>query len=344
MALGVAAVIGGLGIFYGGLAAFFPEPFPAPPISRFAALDEKLRFHREHPDFQPTLISVGSSVAWRQIAGDIYAEYAGGKTRFLDASIVHLKIHQTRAMLDFYLDHFQQVDHIVMITSLPDYENCTTEPRELFNASEAAAYAFGQWPAAYFYLRYFAPRRFVQTALSREAKTQPFLGDMYIDDWGSGPLQVPDSMKRGLRYGTIEVDKACVQELGRLIGDVAERGKHLTIVFPPIHPEYRKQYPQSIKTLSQIIQHAREVGARHGARIIDLHADDAYGDKDYFDALHLQYPAVRRLSAQVVERLGQRSVAGKFAVRHPQDGRLQDSRLQDGRPQDGLGSGRTVME
>ena len=62
IAAGAVAVFGGLATAYGALKTVWPESLPAPAISRLVQIDEKLRFLRRHPEIDPKILAVGSSI------------------------------------------------------------------------------------------------------------------------------------------------------------------------------------------------------------------------------------------------------------------------------------------
>src|SRR3546814_17453906 len=88
-----------------------PQSPPAPPITRCTARYEKLRFLRLHPGYDPAILAIGSSVAWRQLHGPAFDAVAGRDHAFLNGATVHLQTHQSRAMLDFYLAPYRNVRH-----------------------------------------------------------------------------------------------------------------------------------------------------------------------------------------------------------------------------------------
>ncbi len=243
-------ILAGFGVLVGGLTAvgvaiahFAPGNMPAPAISRLVHMDEKLRFIRERPALDPTILAVGSSVTWRQLAGGVFDAVAGGAGGFLNGGTALLQVHQTRVMSRFYLDHFPNVRTLLVLVGLPDFSDCTIQPEHLVAQKDAARYTFNDWPAAYFYFRYVSPQRYLRTAMRLPERRTPLIGDLYLDAHGSGPLQVPDTMKRGLRYGKIARDPACVAALNGLVADTEARGVQLVLVFAPIHPDYRAGYP-----------------------------------------------------------------------------------------------------
>ena len=301
-ALGILAgallVYGGLAAGYGALAAIWPGRLPAPAISRLVPLDEKLRFLRRNEHLDPRVLAVGSSITWRQIAGGEFAPAAGGAGAFLNGATGYLRIHQTRDLLEFYLTHYPNVRTVLLLTGPPDFENCTAEPAALLDHDDAAAYAFEGAPDFYFYLRYFTPQRYLRSAMTLDRRTRPLTGDLFLDRYGSSPLEVPDEMLVGLRYGGVELDPACVAALERLSRELAGRGIALVLVFAPIHPEYRREFPKVVDKLRRLAEtlEGRPAGNRTVINLID---EGSFGAGDYFDAFHLQWPAVRRLSRQV---------------------------------------------
>lgn len=301
--LGCLGLVGGLGAIYGALAFFMPASMPPPPISRLAAMDEKLRFLREHPEFDPVLIAVGSSITWRQVAGAPFEKAAGGSGHFLNGATVKLQIHQTRDLVDFYLANYSNISNVLLMVGLPDFEDCSSEPARLFDHDTAKAYAFDRWPSAYFYLRYFAPKRFASTAMTLAGRRTPFTGDLFLDDYGSGPLDVPEKMKRGLRYSEIQTDPACIDKLVEMSRSLTARGVQMTLVFPPVHPEYRLAYPAAMPTLCRIAKDVAVATKEDSIRILLMPSDPSYTESDFFDAFHLQYPAVQRFSTRVAQEM-----------------------------------------
>lgn len=198
------------------------------------------------------------------------------------------------------------------MASLPDFGDCTTEPENLVALDDAARYAFDDWPAAYFYFRYVSPQRYLRTAMTLAGRRTPLTGDLYLDAYGSSPLQVPDGKKRGLRYDEISRDPACVAALDGLIADTRARSIQLVLVFPPIHPDYRSRYPAEIAWLSGVATRvaAKEKQQERKAVVLDMIRDPSFAKNDFFDAFHLQWNAVKALSARIAASLEVTAVPG----------------------------------
>jgi hypothetical protein len=124
---------------------------------------------------------------------------------------------------------------------------------------------------------------------------------MYIDAFGSGPAQVPEGVDLGLRYGVADYDPACVDAFIELSKLTNARGINLTLVFAPVHPKFRSAYPETMQELSRIA--SRIKSEEHKTKVLFLADDPSFESKDFFDALHLQWSAVPRLSRQVARAL-----------------------------------------
>jgi hypothetical protein len=71
----VAGAVACLGVIAGAIAYLsHVKRMPAPAMTLVQHLDEKLRYLRDHPEFTPELVAVGSSIAWRQLDGSPLAE------------------------------------------------------------------------------------------------------------------------------------------------------------------------------------------------------------------------------------------------------------------------------
>jgi len=128
----------------------------------------------------------------------------------------------------------------------------------------------------------------------------PFTGELFLDRYGSGPLQVPTSMRRGLRYGAIEPDPTCVAELIALSRDLAARHRRLVLVFTPLHPDYRRAYPGVASWLAEIAAQVESATGADRTHVVSLHDHPDFAAPDFFDAVHLEWPGVKRLSKLIL--------------------------------------------
>ena len=125
------------------------------------------------------------------------------------------------------------------------------------------------------------------------------MGEMWMDEFGSGPMQWTESMMRGLRYGAITLDKHCADALHDLVSDLTTR-VFTVVIFPPIHPEYRQLFQQTITDLKAVAEELR-VSTSGKVQIIDV-IEDSSRPEDFFDAVHLQWSAVQQLSQSLRTR------------------------------------------
>lgn len=304
MALGALATPAVLLSLYLGVSRYLPDHLPAPAITSLEPLDEKLRYLRDRFDGEtPDVLTVGSSITWRHLDGDTLVRAAGGDLTVLNGGTGLLKTHQTRAMVQFYLDRFPGIVTIATFVGLPDFDDCKRRPASLMDPEDAAAYAFEQAEPLPLYLEYFAPVRYVRTGLNLPERTEPLTGDLWQDEYGSGPMQIPQEMQEGLRYGRIDLDPLCIDQLVALAVDMEAAGKRFVIVFAPTHPDYWKYYPGGLNRLRATIAQVKQRVRPHGAQVVDMHVDPDYLAADFWDAFHMQWAAVRRFTAEIAPAL-----------------------------------------
>lgn len=303
MLAGLVTFLAGLVAGYVTVAIIWPGNLPAPAIGRLVHLDEKLRFIREHPDLDPSILAVGSSITWRQLDGAAFGRQPDGRPSFFNGATGALKIHQTADLTEFYLAHFRHVKTVLVMTNQEDFSDCTTAPAAMLDHGAAAAYAFDDWPAAYFYFRYFSPERYVRTAWTLGERRRPLIGDLHLDRYGSGPLSVPASMQRGLRYHAIDTDPTCLAALVELSHRLAQRHIRLVVVFPPVHPTFRRANPGFDRWTERTMHRLAAETAGDQTLIVPLFDNPGFTADDFYDAYHLQWPAVRRLSPIIAAAL-----------------------------------------
>jgi hypothetical protein len=296
-----------IGLLGGGLLTFaaigaglgflaWSNRLAAPPITKLEFLDEKLRFLREHPDLDPTLMVVGSSMAWRQFDGEPFASKLG-QGRVLNGATAFLKVHQTRFLTSFYMTHLPELRTIILMLGPPDFENCTTVPADLFDPEDASGYAFERDFTAPLYIRYFSPALYLRRARNYQQRQVPLLGDLWMDKYGSGPMQWKPEMIKELRYGEQRFDHACTDALLAMIKDIKAKGIRPVLVFSPVHPEFRRRYPETMHQLKQVAAQA-QAEVRPGVDLFDM-SESEFPASDFFDAVHLQWTAVQRFSGRL---------------------------------------------
>lgn len=304
--LAMAAMAAGAGALAAGavwVSSLGPEGFPAPAISTNMFLNEKFRFLRNRPEFDPQILVVGSSLSWRQIDGAVLEPLTGGPDKVLNGATGYLAVHQTRDLMDFYLDHYRNVRTVIVAIGPPDLSDCTNLPAEIFHRETARQYVFGEWPEPYFYARFFKPRRYMSVARNFNARKQPPLGDLFIDSYGAGPREVPAPRELDLEYSAFDPDPACTSALIGLSDDLAARAIELVVVFSPVHPQYRKKFPEVGEWIGAT---ARQIKAATAGKpvLVLMHYDDSqFAASDFRDAMHLQWHAVGRFSHLIADAM-----------------------------------------
>jgi hypothetical protein len=301
--VGFGGTFAGLLVLFFGVYLFAADRLPAPAITPIAQIDEKLQFIRDNPQIDPRILAVGSSITWRQLAGDEFRNAAGGRQHFLNGGVVHLQVDDTQQFANFYLDNYPNVETVLMLTGLPDFQDCSSDHQPMFDPDSARGFSFERYPSVLYYLRYFSPQRYARGLLNGAEQRVPFYGDHYIDKFGSGPVKLADGATLGLRYGAMGADSACIDAMEKFAKDIAARGVQLFVVFAPIHPEYRNTYRQSIKELEKVIAEVRKRIVGEKTFVLDLHASAQFDAKDFFDAFHLVWPGAQILSEIIVTDL-----------------------------------------
>jgi hypothetical protein len=185
---------------------------------------------------------------------------------------------------------------------MPDFRDCSTEPAELLDRADAADYAFARRPAWRYYLKYFALARYAKLIVSMPRARALFIGDRYLDPFGTTPQW--SLAPGGLNYGSLSVDRACEQALVGLAADLQQRGIRALLVFAPVHPDYRRLFPEVASDGRALADRLAAAVAPLGGVVIDLQEDPGFAAGDFTDAFHLQWPAVRRLSRRLAEVAG----------------------------------------
>jgi hypothetical protein len=285
------------------LLQFRPMHMPAPAVSQVEALDVKFQHMRKHPTLDPDVIAVGSSMTWRHFDGKNFEAHSG--LSFFNGGTSYLKIHQSRYLANFYSDMYD-ARFYVKLTSLPDFEDCTTVPASLFDREDVEDYVTGAKPEWFYYLKYLALTRYVRTGLELPQRMAQLEGDLWQDEYASGPLHIPNL---GLRYGRQDFDPECLRQLYGMSDDLAQAGRHFLVALIPVHPDYLEKYPETEAQLKTLHDDMQIELRRNGHDVVMLAESGAYSPDDFFDAFHLQWPAVQRLSAIIGEQVAVRSIA-----------------------------------
>ncbi|MGP3722278.1 hypothetical protein SAMN05421763_11024 [[Luteovulum] sphaeroides subsp. megalophilum] len=295
-AAGMVLMAGALAAAFTAAAAIWPDRMPPPAISGSIATDEKLKYLRDRGREPVDVLAIGSSITWKHLDG---APFDGRVGNFVNGGTAYLQVHEIRTFTRFYLDLYPRISQVVMLSALPDYGTCAGEGR-IMDLEDAASYVRGRMPEAWFYMRYFAPLRYVLQARRRSERLKPYDAFGYwLDRHGTTPSMLPTEVGYDLRYDEIALDPACLEALDGLNRDLTARGVTFTLVMTPVAPRYSDLHPATTRATERIESFARS----RGIRLIDFFGDPSFEDADFWDAFHMQWPAARRLSREVADTL-----------------------------------------
>jgi hypothetical protein len=277
---------------------------PPPAFSNSLCVDEKLHFLRQEQPSSPTLLVVGSSVAWRHFDGSTLLREAPG-LKPLNGAFCGLRANQTAFATDWLLDHYRDVREVVMIASPQDFQDCTSKPTAFFDRDDVDDYVFGQATPWFYYTRYFSLVSLARNAATVAGKrsganrTDPLV----FDRFGSGPLAA-EGWRGQLLYGAVDKPgPACLSALSQLAQRVHGEGRRLLVAMTPLHPQWRKLYDPDGAMLSRFSNGIREALGESGAQYWDGRQFLA-SDEDFFDAIHLRWSTVPRFTAALIEAFG----------------------------------------
>ncbi|GGC67756.1 hypothetical protein GCM10011504_52170 [Siccirubricoccus deserti] len=313
---------------------------PPPAFTNSICIDEKFAFLRQHPPVSPTLLVIGSSVAWRHFDG-VTAERNSPGTVPLNGAFCGQSANQTVYTANWLLDRYPTVREVLFIAAPQDFDDCTTPPTASFNRQDVDGYVFGGTSPWLYYTRYFSLVSLIRNAIeiadkrSGENRIDPLVFDRY----GSGPIE-SDRNRGRLLYGDVErLDPACFEALSHLSVKLQQEGRRLMVASTPLHPQWKLQYdPQGQmrnRFNSGILAALRTGGGQYWDSNLSFHLDETL----FFDAIHLLWDGVPKFTEALARAFQFGSVAVVPTTRSvaflPPGGR---SLPPEGQAQDGIGS------
>jgi hypothetical protein len=298
------------------LAAFYVFLFalqktgnlPPPAFTNGVCADEKLEFLRARSPKSPTLLVVGSSVAWRHFDGAVFEHAAPGAIP-LNGAFCGFAANQNAFVANWLLARNPSVREVLMIVSPQDFEDCTTRQTEAFNQEDADRFVYQNGSRWELYLRYFSPGALLHNAMTvRKKRVDKNATDSLVfDRYGSWPLEntVLQGLPYGLSYGAVKrQDPACFKAVDDLGRRLQREGRRLMIATTPLHPDWKSLHDPQGRLMAELDAGMRRVpGAEFwngdAANVTDPHA--------FWDALHMRWPAAQVYSKALAEafRYGQ---------------------------------------
>jgi hypothetical protein len=313
-AAGVLSTLGGYAATILLLEQLAPQYLPPPQITNQLHLDEKLRFLRENPHFEPVMLGFGSSGVLRSVDFAPFQRPSGPPFRFLNLGIPGASIKDTRANSRFFLSKFAGTGAVLTMLVPPDFESCS-EPAKPFDHEDAWAFATGRVSSLWFYLKYFSIFDFAvdMTRIAEERKmTARGERRLYYDPFGSGPVEMEPG-KTWNTYTPRSLDPACFAELSAWSRELQAAGIALYVVIFPVSPEWIEGTPGARDYVASFERRIRSALREPGVRIIEGRALFDGAPDSHVDAYHLQWSAARRFSQKLSA-----AIAPELAVAFPQ--------------------------
>lgn len=298
------SILGMFGLFYGGLFALAATGnLPPPAFSNSICVDEKLAFLRREQPESPSLLVIGSSVAWRHFDGGTVTRRLPG-TVPLNGAFCGQTMDQTAFSANWLLDRYPTARDVLLIVAPQDFDDCGATNDAYFDREDVDDYVFDNaspWP---FYTRYFSLESLLRNARGIAAKRSGAnqIDPLVFDRYGSGPLDTAAS-RGALLYGKVgRLDPDCFAALSRLSARLAGEGRRLMVASTPLHPTWRvTQDPQGLiqAQFNAGIRAALQPGGVYWDSNQALHLEEGL----FFDAIHLRWSAVPRYTDALVKAL-----------------------------------------
>ena len=286
-------------LFWLGLAAINRlHLLPPPQLSNNLCIDQKLAFLRAHPIERPTILTVGSSVAWRSIDSSVFFQESGGRMMPLNGAFCGLKMNQTEFTLGYFLGHYPSVQSVVLVFSPLDLTECSTTNARVFDPKDVDDFMFRRDAEFPFYLKYFDPLTLAKNVaiLRSMRKGELPLEAMEMDRYGDAPLDT-NASREGLVYGALEpADPACLASLRNIARDTEAQGRRVIVVTTPMSPVWKARYDPSNTAMLDLASYVQGATAGTGALFWDANNAFPMEPTDFIDAIHLRWSAAKVFS------------------------------------------------
>jgi hypothetical protein len=299
----LGSLLGMFALYYGVLLALAGTGnLPPPALTNSLCIDEKFASMRQEHPAAPTLLVVGSSVAWRHFDGETVTRAAPATVPF-NGGMCGRSINQTAYATEWLLGRFGSVRDVLLIASPQDFDSCPASSTAFFDRDDVDDYVFGQASSWLLYTRYFSLLSLVRNALSIADKRSGAdrVDPLVFDRYGSGPLG-GDGVRGTLLYGKVaEADPACLEALSQLASTLRREGRRLMVVSTPLHPEWRRLNDPRGEYLGRLNAAVGMALAGTGAEYWDSNSSPSVDAGDFFDAIHLRWAAVPEFTHDVVK-------------------------------------------
>lgn len=274
---------------------------PPPALVNEICADEKLTWLRNNPPDAPNLLIVGSSLAWRDIDSQQFAQRLPA-ARPLNGGVCHAGIDQSTWVARYLIRHFPSVQSALLVVAPQDFTSCAQKPDQLFDPGTVDAYVFDRRWLYPFYITQFDPVSLARNAghIADLRAAHGEVESLIMTRFGDGPLNAPGN--RGLLYGPVKrLDASCFTALRGFALSLSESGRHLFVTTAPLHPGWRERYDPSGELHQAFVAGVRAALAEVGTTSFWDGATVFGGEASEFtDAIHVNWPAAQRFTAELV--------------------------------------------
>jgi hypothetical protein len=305
LGVGVVGVTLALATLFIGLDA--EDALKAPPFANRLSFDEKLRVLRADPPHDVRVLFAGSSTTLHGLDGELLSRELGLEGNVLNLGVQDLRVNQIKFLVQVFLDHFEHVNRVVMVSTLLDYKNCGSVDAQFFNPEDVIDYISRGWPKIYYYFRYFDLQGVLKRAgeIQRLRHTIHDLESVSFDAYGSLLLEVPRErvIDRVWDGDPITLDPPCYTSLHAMAEELRARGVAFTFVIAPMRPGYLADRDPDGSLLTEHRAKVHEALAGTDAMVLDAHAALGMPEEAFFDAYHLKRDKARMLTRFVGEQM-----------------------------------------
>lgn len=278
----------------------------APAFANRLSFDEKLRHMRRNGTAEPRVLFVGSSTTLHGVDGEVFRNALALNAAVANLGVQDLRVNQSRFMAEVFLAQYDQVGHVVMVSTMLDFKDCATTETAFFNPEHAIDYVNGG-SDLYYHFKYFDLEGVLKRTreIRRLRNADDALDSVSFDDYGGLLLEVPrDRINPRVWEGDpITLDPECYNQLEVLARDLQGRGIQFTYVISPMRPGYLADRDPDGRLLAR---HHRAIEEHLGPTetvVIDAHAGLDMPEEAFFDAYHLNRDKARQLTRYVGEQM-----------------------------------------
>ncbi|WP_181699008.1 hypothetical protein [Chthonobacter albigriseus] len=282
---------------YAGLLAAlnWARALPPPPFTGTECLDEKFVLLRNAELADRDLITVGSSVTWRNL--DFREVEQRLAVKPFNTAPCYLYTSQAAFFADVLLANLPQVRTVLTVVAPRDFEVCDGPVDAFADRTVLEGFIFGRDRFEWIYGANLRPVSFAESVIRRWTVGGGPGDKLAMDEYGSSFLKAKQAWEP-----PPVVDPDCMDGMAALETVVNARGARLIVVSFPLSPSWSKRFNPGGRFIAGFEREIR--GRLKNPSTLFIGSDAFEGtDDDYADAVHLLAPAVPRFTRALVDRL-----------------------------------------